>query len=82
MPGYHKRDIEKGTLGEISKIKEEFEEFLDANEQGSRIMELIELSDLVGAITFYVQNKYGMSITDLVCFSNITKRAFEDGTRK
>lgn len=82
MPGYHKRDIQKGVLGEVSKITEEYTEFIDANEQGSRIMELVELSDLVGAITFYVKNKYGMGITDLVSFSNITKRAFEDGTRK
>ena len=28
--GYHTREFEKGEYGEVSKIKEEFEEFLDA----------------------------------------------------
>ena len=34
--GYHLRKIEKGTLGEFSKIKEEFEELEDANKQSNK----------------------------------------------
>lgn len=46
--GYHTRKIEKGVVGEASKIREEFEEFMDAVEQNNRVMELVELSDMVG----------------------------------
>jgi len=35
-PGYHKRTITKGQLGEASKIIEEAEEFADAVDQGAR----------------------------------------------
>ena len=49
-PGYHLRKIAKGSPGEASKIKEELEEFLDAVDQGVKIMALVELSDLYGAI--------------------------------
>ena len=80
-PGYHIKDIPKGQLGTIKKIQEEYEEFLDANRQGSLIMELVELSDLVGAIDFYLK-KYNLGIDDVLKFSRITKRAFESGERK
>jgi len=54
MAGYHIKFINKGVLGHFSKITEEFNEFIDAHEQGSFVMELIELSDLIGAaISFY-----------------------------
>jgi hypothetical protein len=55
MSGYHLRTIPKGVLGEISKIHEEYEEVLDAIEQGSVIMELVELSDLYGAFESYTE---------------------------
>ena len=47
--GYHLQEIEKGEIGELSKIKEEIAELEDALEQNSKIMALIELSDLYGA---------------------------------
>lgn len=59
MSGYHIRKINKGVLGEISKIQEEYEEVLDSIEQSSIIMELVELSDLYGAFEAYLE-KYGM----------------------
>lgn len=62
MSGYHIRKINKGVLGEISKIQEEYEEVLDAIEQGSVIMELIEISDLYGAFEAYTEK---MGWTDL-----------------
>lgn len=79
--GYHLTDIPKAKLGTIDKIKEEYDEFIDAHKQGCLIMELIELSDLVGAIDFYLK-KYNLGIEDVLKFSNITKRAFESGERK
>lgn len=54
MAGYHIKFIKKGVLGQFSKIDEEFNEFIDSHEQNSFVMELIELSDLIGAtISFY-----------------------------
>ena len=81
--GYHLKDIKTGQLGESSKIQEELEELLDAEAQGSKVMALVELSDLIGSIEAYLENKYpGLTLEDLKNFSNITKRAFKDGTRK
>ena len=48
--GYHLKPIPKGRLGHISKIQEELMEYEDAIEQNCRIMAMVELSDLVGAI--------------------------------
>lgn len=47
---YHLQSIHSGEYGEISKIEEELLELKDAKQQGVRIMELNELSDLLGAI--------------------------------
>ncbi len=82
-PGYHLAEIPKGKLGELSKIQEELDELRDAMEQGSRIMALVELSDLVGAVEEYLRNYFpGYSIVDLQQFSTITKRAFKNGHRQ
>lgn len=78
---YHLKDIRKGVLGEVSKIEEEFEEFVDAWEQGSVVMQLVELSDLLGAIESYVA-RWQIGLKDLRFFSDITKRAFESGNRE
>lgn len=48
-PGYHIRKIEKGVLGEWSKVEEELIELQDAQEQGVRIMAEVELSDAYGS---------------------------------
>ena len=80
MP-YHKTHIKKGTLGQFSKIIEEFEELKDAHNQGSKIMEFIELSDLLGAIEAYIKPN-GLELYDLILMKDITVSAFKDGTRK
>jgi phosphoribosyl-ATP pyrophosphohydrolase len=81
--GYHKSKIKRGEFGELSKIREEFEELLDANAQGAKIMILCELSDLVGAIEGYTKKYHpGISLSDLVQMSNLTQSAFLDGSRK
>jgi phosphoribosyl-ATP pyrophosphohydrolase len=79
--GYHKNKIEKGKLGEFSKIKEEFLEAQDAFEQDNKIMLLLELSDMLGAIEDFLK-KYNINIDDLIKMKNATQSAFKDGTRK
>lgn len=79
--GYHKREIRKGTYGTISKIYEEVEELADAHEQRGKILELVELADLYGAIEGYVERKFGMSMADIKQMSDMTKSAFIEGKR-
>lgn len=81
-PGYHLEVIEKGILGELSKIEEELAELKDARAQGVRIMELVELSDLIGAVEAYLEKNHpDTSIFDLMRMSDVTKRAFRNGRR-
>lgn len=79
--GYHNKVIPKGVLGEFSKIREEFLEAEDAIEQDNKVMILIELSDLLGAIEQYTA-KYNITLEDLIIMKEATKRAFKDGSRK
>ncbi|TLX17297.1 hypothetical protein FFR93_04615 [Rhizobium sp. MHM7A] len=66
QPGYHLREIPKGVFGEASKILEEAAEFGEALEQGSKLMALIELSDMRGAIDGYIQNHHpGFTLSDM-----------------
>lgn len=80
--GYHSIKINKGVLGEASKIQEEFEEFMDAHVNGAKILELCELADLYGAIEAYLNKKYpGTTMSDLDQMAYLTKTAFTDGSR-
>lgn len=80
-PGYHWKNIPKGTVGQFSKITEEFHEALDAWNQGSKIMIALELSDLYGAMESYVETELNLTMRDLETMSEITRRAFENGER-
>lgn len=55
MPGYHLARVERGTYGETSKIREELDELRDAEAQGVRLMGLVEMPDLLGAIRGYAE---------------------------
>jgi len=79
--GYHITKIEKGELGWISKVQEEVDEFKDAQKQKCKIMEDLELSDIYGALEAVAVQR-GLTMEDLRVMSDITKRAFLDGTRK
>lgn len=82
QPGYHLKEIPKRNYGSFGKIMEELEELNDAHEQGSKIMQLVELADVYGAIEGYLQERFpGMEMHDLKKFSDITKRAFKNGHR-
>lgn len=81
-PGYHLVAIPRGVLGELSKIREELDELEDAMAQGSRVMAAVELSDMMGAVQAFMDRHLpGTTIEDLLKFSAITKRAFQNGRR-
>lgn len=79
--GYHKKEIQKGVLGEFSKIREEFEELSDAIEQEDKILQICELTDLIGAIEYFVEKKFNLTLSDLKVFSDKTKSAFKENKR-
>lgn len=82
MAGYHKMEIPRGVFGEFSKIQEEVLEIQDSIAQNCKIMELIELSDLYGAISGYLKKHHPeITMDDLAKMAEITGRAFESGGR-
>lgn len=82
LPGYHITAIKRGEVGEISKIREELDELDDAAQQGVRIMALVELSDLVGAINCHLARHFpGFTLDDLSAMASVTARAFQSGRR-
>ena len=81
MAGYHLRDIPRGTFGEVSKITEEYEEFLESLEQKNPIMAMVELSDIIGAIEGYAEKHFKISLDDILALKNATQRAFKSGCR-
>ena|SRR6185503_13627752 len=81
--GYHIAHIEKGVLGELSKIREELDELMDAESQGATIMELCEAADLVGALRAWLNRHHpGKHLSDLIRMADLTERAFKSGRRK
>lgn len=82
MAGYHINNIEKGIIGELSKIYEEVDEVMDADKQQCKLMVLIELSDLIGAVESYLEKHHpSITINDLISMKDITKRVFKEGYR-
>ena len=79
--GYHTTDIPKGVLGEFSKIKEEFLELEDAHLQDCKVLQICELTDLIGAIEEFSLSKFKLSLEDLISFSDKTKEAFKENKR-
>jgi phosphoribosyl-ATP pyrophosphohydrolase len=80
--GYHKTIINKGVLGEFSKITEEIDELNDANNQNCKVLIICELCDLIGAIEAYSENKFNLTLNDLIKMKDLTKSAFINGKRK
>lgn len=75
---YHKREIKKGEIGEFSKVQEEFIELLDAYEQEDKVMQICELTDLVGAIQLFSEKQFNLTLEDLIKYSNKTQEAFKE----
>jgi hypothetical protein len=83
MAGYHKKDILKGVVGKPSKIREEFEEFMDAIESDNEIMALMELSDMYLAMMRYLEHTHpSFNMGHIHNMAMTTKRAFDSGGRK
>lgn len=81
--GYHNREIRKGDMGFSSKIREEYEELVDAEDQGNPVMAILELSDIIGAIEQYIKLHHpSIALEDLVTMARATQSAFRDGERK
>lgn len=81
--GYHVTDIKRGSFGEVSKIEEEFQEFMDATKQGVTVMQLVELSDMLGAIEGWLERYHpNVTLNQLCKMKDVTKRAFKNGHRK
>lgn len=79
---YHLKKINKGKVGELSKVYEEVEEVQDSEQQGVDLMVLVELSDVIGAIESYLEKYHpSVGINDLIKMSDVTKRAFKSGRR-
>lgn len=80
--GYHKASIVKGVVGEISKIQEELDELRDAMDQEVKIMALVELSDMYGAMELFLEKHFPTTtMHDLRKLSDLTRKAFKDGSR-
>lgn len=80
--GYHIKQIKKGVLGQSTKIAEELDELIDAEEQGSRLLVLCELADIIGAVEAYLIKQFpDIKLADLVSMAMLTKRAFQSGER-
>lgn len=82
--GYHlaSSEICSGELGEISQIQEELDELADAMRQDCRIMALLELSDILGAMELFLEKHFpDFSIDDIRTMQQITRRAFQNGAR-
>jgi hypothetical protein len=79
--GYHLKEIKRGVFGEFSKIREECEELEDAVAQDNPVLQLVELSDMLGAIEAYVA-RFNLTLDDLSKMKEATKRAFQSGHRK
>ena len=80
--GYHDEIIGKAQIGTFEKILEEIDEMKDAHLSKNKVMELVEISDLYGAIEFYVSKNYpSLSMKEIKKMSQTTKRAFENGRR-
>ena len=80
--GYHKVNIEKGVLGEMSKITEEIDELEDAVAQDANVLIICELCDLIGAIEAYTEKRFNLTLEDLIRMKNMTKESFNEGKRK
>lgn len=79
--GYHKANIPKGSINTFSKITEEYHELLDAVNQEDKVLQICELTDLIGAIESFSETKFNLTLDDLIKFSNKTKEAFKENKR-
>lgn len=80
--GYHTYNIPKSNYGTLDKVTEEYLELMDARLLESPVLELVELTDLIGAIAGYANARYNITLDELVKFSKMTSDSFKSGKRK
>ncbi len=81
--GYHEKDIPLSEFESADKIYEEVLEFRDSLNQGVKIMSLLELSDIMGAIEGYIEKNFPeLSLDDLLKMKEATRKTFKSGMRK
>jgi len=80
MAGYHQNFIMKFPHGNVHKLKEEVDEFLDAYASGNPIMAMQELSDIY-LILRTIANDYGIDVSDLAKMADTTESVFLSGDR-
>ena len=77
---YHNVPVTNGTYGEVSKILEEVEEAMDADQRGLKVLVLVELSDMIGATLGYLEKHApGMTLEDLVAFAETIRKLKSEG---
>lgn len=74
-------NLPKASLGTFDKVLEEMWEIREATLQGNGLLQLCEFADLFGAIENYLTTTLEVNMTDLKKMSQLTKRAFETGSR-
>lgn len=80
--GYHEDfNIPKSVFGSFEKVLEEVWEIRDAVYQDNNLLICCEMADLIGAIDEYSSSNFGLGIEDLRKMAQLTKRAFEAGSR-
>ena len=72
---FHVMPVRRGTYGELSKVQEELDEALDAETRGQKLLLMIELSDIIGAVAG-VAERHGYSLDDLIQFSELRRNVF------
>jgi hypothetical protein len=79
--GYHTKEIPKGTLGDFSKITEEYLELEDGFNQKNIVLQLCEIADLLGALEAYTVSNWGITLAEIYKMTRATKEAFDEGKR-
>jgi hypothetical protein len=62
----HLKKIPLGRKGEISYIREEFLELIDAHQQGSKIWQIIEAADILIALGKFLRKKVGFLLLGVI----------------
>lgn len=76
------QDIERGSYGEFSKVKEEFLELEEALNHGDNSIHVqIEIADLLGAVMGFAV-KRGFDKYDLIQFMLMKERYFLDNENR
>jgi len=69
----HRTPIELGIEGELSKIREEFDELTDAYNQNKKFFAAVECTDLISSVGMFSYKKIGVPLFMIIIFAYIRK---------